>query len=91
VLRRGAVVIVVSDGCDRGDAALLARQMRYLAHRSHRVVWLNPHLGHAEYAPRAEGMAAALPHVDDFLSVHDLRSLETFARTLARLPRRGRA
>lgn len=87
VLRRGAVVVVLSDGLDRGDPALLAREMRHLAHRSHRIIWLNPHLGHAQYAPRAAGMAAALPYVDDFLSVRDLRSLETFAHTLARLSR----
>jgi uncharacterized protein len=87
VLGRGAIVVIVSDGCDRGDPVLLARALRQLAHRCHRLVWLNPHLGHAEYAPRAAGMAAALPHIDDFLSVRDLRSLEAFARTLARLPR----
>jgi uncharacterized protein with von Willebrand factor type A (vWA) domain len=87
VLGRGAVVIIVSDGCDRGDPALLARELRHLAHRCHRLVWLNPHLGHAEYAPRVAGMAAALPYIDDFLSVRDLRSLEAFAHTLARLPR----
>ena len=87
MLGRGAVVIIVSDGCDRGDAALLARELRHLAHRCHRLVWLNPHLGHAEYAPRVAGMAAALPYIDDFLSVRDLRSLGVFARTLARLPR----
>lgn len=88
VLRRGAVVVILSDGFDRGDPDLLAREMRHLAHRSFRVVWLNPHLGHADYAPRAAGMAAALPYVDDFLSVRDLRSLETFAHTLSRLSQR---
>lgn len=90
VLRRGAVVVVVSDGCDRGDPAVLAREMRYLQHRSHRLVWLNPHAGHAEYAPRVAGMAAALPFVDDFLPARDIRSLQEFADALVRVRRSGR-
>jgi uncharacterized protein with von Willebrand factor type A (vWA) domain len=90
LLRRGAVVVIVSDGCDRGDVDILAREMRYLQHRCHRLIWLNPHAGHAEYAPRVEGMAAALPHVDDFLPVRNLQSLDEFAESLARLRRSGR-
>jgi len=90
VLRRGAVVVVVSDGCDRGDAPELARQMRWLHRRCHRLIWLNPHAGHAEYAPRAAGMSVALPWVDDFLPIQDMRSLGQFAASLARLRRSGR-
>jgi len=89
VLRRGAIVVVISDGCDRGDADELAREMRHLQHRCHRLVWLNPHLGHHEYAPRVAGMRVALPFVDDFLPVDDVRSLVAFSDALARLRRSG--
>jgi uncharacterized protein with von Willebrand factor type A (vWA) domain len=88
VLSRGAVVIVVSDGWERGDAALLAREMRYLHHRCHRLIWLNPLLGTPGYQPLVEGMAAALPHVDDFLPVHNLDSIQALAAHLAALPER---
>jgi len=90
ILRRGAVVVVVSDGCDRGDPEGLAREMRYLQHRCHRLIWLNPHAGHADYLPRVAGMAAALPFVDDFLPARDIRSLRAFADTLAQVRRGGR-
>jgi hypothetical protein len=90
VLRRGAVVVVVSDGWERGDVELLRREIRHLQRRSHRLVWLNPLLGRAGYEPRVEGMAAALPYVDDFLPIHNLRSLEELRDHLASLPaRRG--
>ena len=62
--------------------------MRRIAARAHRVVWLNPLLGRAGYAPEARGMAAALPYVDDFLPIHDLRSLQELAARLGRIPRR---
>lgn len=88
VLRRGAVVVVVSDGWERGDAELLEREMRYLKHRSHRLIWLNPLVGRAGYEPRAAGMAAALPFVDDLLAAHNLDSLEQLARLLGSLPER---
>jgi len=85
VLGRGAVVVIVSDGCDRGDPDLLRRELRRLHHRCHRLIWLNPHLGHPEYEPLVTGMAAALEHVDDFRSASDLASLEALARALARV------
>jgi len=88
VVRRGAVVVVISDGLDTGDPALLGREVRRLRDRSHRLVWLNPLLGASSYRPLADGMAAALPHVDDFLPAHDLGSLEGLARHLAQIPRR---
>ncbi|HEY6174792.1 MAG TPA: VWA domain-containing protein, partial [Kofleriaceae bacterium] len=88
VLGRGAVVLIISDGWDTGDPARLAAEMRRLARRAHRVVWLNPLLGRAGYAPEVRGMAAALAHVDDFLPIHDLRSLHELARRLAQIPRR---
>lgn len=89
VLRRGAIVVIVSDGCERDSEETLAREVRYLAHRCHRLVWLNPYLGNDRYEPRVAGMAAALPYVDDFLPVHDLQSLQEFADALARMPKVG--
>jgi uncharacterized protein with von Willebrand factor type A (vWA) domain len=88
VLGRGAVVLIISDGWETGDPAQLGDEMRRLAERAHRVVWLNPLLGRAGYAPEARGMAAALAYVDDFLPIHDLRSIHELAVRLASLPRR---
>lgn len=88
VLRRGAVVILISDGWERGDVATLRREMRYLAHRCHRLVWLNPRLGSPDYQPLVQGMSAALPYVDDFLPIHNLRSLQNLADHLVSLPER---
>jgi uncharacterized protein with von Willebrand factor type A (vWA) domain len=75
-LARGAVVVVFSDGWERGDADLLAEQMRRLHRLAHRVVWVNPHVGKDGYAPVQQGIVAALPFVDDFVAGH---SLATFA------------
>ncbi len=88
VLRRGAIVVVVSDGWERGDVETLSREMRHLHHRCHRLIWLNPHLGHDSYQPLVEGMAAAIPYVDDFLPIHNFQSIEALARRLGALPRR---
>jgi uncharacterized protein with von Willebrand factor type A (vWA) domain len=76
VLGGGATVVIVSDGCDRGDPALLAAQMARLRRSCRRLLWLNPLLGDPAYAPRVRGMAAALPYVDDFLPAHSLESVE---------------
>jgi uncharacterized protein len=70
------VVVILSDGLDRGDVSALADAMRAIRARARRVVWLNPLLGDARYEPTARGMAAALPFVDRFLPAHDLASLE---------------
>lgn len=86
VLGRGAVVLLISDGWDRGEPDLLATEMARLQRTAHRVLWLNPLLGHAEYEPLTRGMRAALPYVDDFLPVHNLASLEDLARRLQELP-----
>jgi hypothetical protein len=83
VLNGGAVVIVISDGWDCGEPALLGREMARLHGTCHRVVWLNPLLGAPDYAPETRGMQAALPHVDDFLAVHNLASLEQLAERLS--------
>ncbi|MFL5300138.1 MAG: vWA domain-containing protein, partial [Anaeromyxobacteraceae bacterium] len=77
------VVIVLSDGLDRGDAALLADAMRRIQARARRVIWLNPLLGDPRYEPTARGMAAALPFIDRFAPAHDLESLERLLPSLA--------
>jgi hypothetical protein len=83
---RGSIVVICSDGLDRGDPAVLAAAMERLARLSHRVVWLNPHKGHdREFRPSTLGMMVAAPHVDLLLSGHDLRSLEEFAAMLPEL------
>ncbi len=79
---RGAVVVLCSDGLERGDPALLQAQMRRLRRLAHRVVWVNPLKGSPRYEPLARGMAAALPSIDDFLPGHNLESLEDLARVL---------
>lgn len=76
---RGAVVVVLSDGWERGDAALLGEQMARLHRLAHRVVWSNPRKAAPGYAPIAGGMAAALPHVDEFVEGHSLAALEHLA------------
>ncbi|HEY6359963.1 MAG TPA: VWA domain-containing protein [Vicinamibacterales bacterium] len=86
VMRNGPVVLIVSDGWDRGDPALLARELARVRRRCRRLVWLNPLLGSARYEPLTRGMQAALQHVDDFLPAHNLASLEDLARHLRALP-----
>ncbi|MBI2246230.1 MAG: VWA domain-containing protein [Nocardioides sp.] len=75
-LARGAVVVVFSDGWERGDPTLLGEQMARLQRVAHRVVWVNPHRGKDGYEPVQQGVVAALPHCDDFVAGH---SLATFA------------
>ncbi|MDL4819979.1 vWA domain-containing protein [Actinomadura opuntiae] len=82
-LARGAVAVIASDGWERGDAALLGGQMARLRRLAHRVIWANPHKARPGYAPLTAGMAAALPHVDDFTSGHSLAALEELARLIA--------
>jgi uncharacterized protein with von Willebrand factor type A (vWA) domain len=91
VLGRGAAVLLISDGWDRGEPELLGREMARLQRSCYRLIWLNPLLGSPEYEPLTRGMQAALPYLDDFLPVHNLKSLEELARRLAELsPRRDR-
>jgi hypothetical protein len=83
-LGRGAVVVILSDGWDRGEPELLSAEMARLRLCSHRVVWLNPLKAHPDYAPLTRGMAAALPHTDHFMAGHSLRTLEQLASLLER-------
>ncbi len=82
-MARGAVVVILSDGWDRGDPDLLAGEMARLARVAHRIVWVNPLKATPEYAPLARGMAAALPHVDEFVSGHSVRALEELVEVIA--------
>lgn len=75
-MARGAIVVVLSDGWDRGDPEILADQMQRLKRIAYRVVWVNPLKVTPGYAPLARGMAAALPYVDHFVEGHSLKSLE---------------
>lgn len=83
VLRSGATVVVISDGWDRGDPWLLGSEMARLQRSSRRVIWLNPLLGAPGYQPLTQGIRAALPYVDHFLPIHNLRSLESLATLLS--------
>jgi uncharacterized protein with von Willebrand factor type A (vWA) domain len=85
-MTRGAVVVIVSDGWERGDARLLAAEMSRLHRAAHTVVWVNPLAGDPDYEPLALGMASALPHVDRFLPGQNLRALEGMADVLESLP-----
>jgi uncharacterized protein with von Willebrand factor type A (vWA) domain len=88
LLTRGAVVLLISDGWDRGDPDLLRREMARLQRSCHRLIWLNPLLGSSQYEPLTRGMQAALPYVDDFMPIHNLASLEELTQHLARIDER---
>jgi len=75
VLGHGAVVLIISDGWDRGDAGILQIEIDRLQHSCHRLIWLNPLLGSPDYRPLTIGMKTALPFIDNFLSAHNLDSL----------------
>lgn len=75
-MARGAVVVIVSDGWETGDAAALGEQMARLARLAHRIVWVNPRSAGEDYQPLVAGMAAALPHVDAFVSGHSVAALD---------------
>ncbi|HEY5335134.1 MAG TPA: VWA domain-containing protein [Mycobacteriales bacterium] len=80
---RRAVVVLASDGWERGDATLLAEQMARLSRLAHRVVWVNPHKGKDGFAPITAGMLAALPHVDDLVAGHSIVALRALAEVIA--------
>jgi uncharacterized protein with von Willebrand factor type A (vWA) domain len=80
-----SVVVIISDGWDRGDVSLLEREMQDLKRRCKKIIWLNPLLASDNYEPLCKGMQAALPYLDLFLSVHNVNSLVTLGRTLQKM------
>jgi len=83
---RGAIVVICSDGLDRGDPAVLSNAMERLSRLCHRIIWMNPHKGDdSNYQPNSLGMMVAAPHIDLIVSGHNLRSLEEFAAMLPEL------
>jgi uncharacterized protein len=83
---RGGIVVICSDGLDRGDPSALSAAMERLSRLSHRVIWMNPHKGNSlDFSPSTLGMMVAAPHIDRVLSGHDLRSLEELAELLPEL------
>ena len=81
---RRAVVVVFSDGWERGDTTLLGTQLAGLRRLAHRLIWVNPHVGKPGYAPVQGGIVAALPHLDDLLAGHSLATLEDLLEVMAR-------
>jgi hypothetical protein len=75
-MARGAVVVILSDGWERGDPSLVDQEMARLSRLAYRIVWVNPRAAAAGFSPRAGGMAAALPHVDALVSGHNLEALQ---------------
>jgi uncharacterized protein with von Willebrand factor type A (vWA) domain len=86
VMSHAPVVLLISDGWDRGEPARLGAEMARLQRSCYRLIWLNPLLGSPHYRPLTRGMQAALPHIDDFLPVHNLASLDALAAHLNHLP-----
>ncbi|MHB1837354.1 MAG: vWA domain-containing protein, partial [Solirubrobacteraceae bacterium] len=88
-IARGAVVVILSDGWERGDPALVAREMERLSRLAHRIVWVNPRAGSAQFQPHVGGMAAALPYCDALVAGHTLQAMETVIEAIAsqRAPR----
>ncbi len=85
VAAHGAVVLLISDGWDRGDPQVLGREIARLQRNCFRLIWLNPLIATPDFQPLTQGLRAALPYVDDFLPVHNLDSLESLARVLSAL------
>jgi uncharacterized protein len=76
------IIVILSDGWDRGDATIMAEEMKCLHNQSHRILWLNPLLDHNEYRPLCQGMQTALPYIDHFMPAHNL---ESFAKLIEQL------
>jgi len=90
-LTRGAVVVILSDGFERGDPAVLRAEMGRLARQAFAVVWVNPLKGHEGYEPLVGGMKAALPSIDRLVAGHDVASLDALGRVLGGIDRRHAA
>jgi hypothetical protein len=84
-LGRGAVVVILSDGWDRGEPELLSAEMARLRRAAYRLIWLNPLAAHPEYEPLTRGMQAAVPHTDQLLAGNSITSLEELAEILEKL------
>jgi uncharacterized protein with von Willebrand factor type A (vWA) domain len=82
-MARGALIVILSDGWERGDPALVAREMERLSRLAYRIVWVNPRVGASGFSPRAGGMAAALPHCDALVSGHSLEALDEVVEAIA--------
>jgi len=82
-MARGAVIVILSDGWERGDPTLVGREMERLSRLAHRIVWVNPRVSAADFAPRSGGMAAALPHCDALVSGHSLEALDEVVAAIA--------
>jgi uncharacterized protein len=82
-MARGALVVILSDGWERGDPALVAREMERLSRLAYRIVWVNPRVGASDFSPQAGGMAAALPHCDALVSGHTLGALDEVVDAMA--------
>ena len=89
-IARGSVMVILSDGWDRGDVAVLDEQMMRLSRLAHKIIWVNPLKAAPGYQPLARGMATALPYVDEFLSGHNFESLEELARAISGAASDGR-
>ena len=81
-MARGAVVVILSDGWERGDPELVGREMERLARLAHRIVWVNPRVGATAFSVQAGGMVAALPHCDALVSGHSFRALGEVAEAI---------
>ena len=90
VMGHGAIVIVISDGWDRGSVDTLRQAMARLQRLSYRLIWLNPLLGMSDYQPLTQGIQTALEYVDDFLPAHNFKSLQELGLLLAETNERGR-
>jgi len=82
-MARGAVIVILSDGWERGDPELVDREMARLARLAHRIVWVNPRMSARSFSVRAGGMVAALPYCDALVSGHSFAALEEVTRAIA--------
>ena len=90
-MARGAVIVILSDGWERGDPTLVGREMERLSRLAYRIVWVNPRVSATGFSPRAGGMAAALPHCDALVSGHSLEALDEVVEAIGSDLDRGEA